>query len=488
MNNHEQVSCRVIKSCYDFAFSRSISLESIIHDHGSSMEIIGDSYGWTDTVFYNAIIDHIENGMQKTGISFQVGIESIENNSWKDIENVIKAIGDIRPILQQIDRFSSYFFREKLFSFVENKPGSAIITPVDNSPFITNAVNFIAGSITSVPLLWNGEPLSALKLRDGSIKINTSGNRSFFDTPREYKNYSPRLLEEIVAGLEKNKELIEEKNRLLKKKNSELHEAYIQLEKSTDKKIQNEKMAVLGRLATGIAHEINNPLSFVISNFRSIGDYFLAIAGEASANIPENITSDIPKVLAETEEGLHRVKKLVEDINYMAHPGHGKKTYANVKDLIRSSLRICRNLYKNDISVTESYGHKSDVFCIPSRLSQVFLNILLNSIYAVKSKPAAAGGEILIKTSENKKNLTVSFRDNGTGIPEQNISQIFEPFFTTKIPGEGTGLGLSTAQSIIQSHNGEISCASRENEWTEITIRLPLSKDKASKDIDIELF
>ncbi|MCX6113549.1 MAG: ATP-binding protein [Proteobacteria bacterium] len=242
-------------------------------------------------------------------------------------------------------------------------------------------------------------------------------------------------------------------------------------------KIQNEKMAVIGTLSSGIAHEINNPLSFVISNFRSLHKYFDIILNsiEDKSKLPADVLMDVPSILGETEEGLLRVKKLVEDINYLAHPGTGERSAVDIKDIINNAIRLTTNAHKNIISIKEEYDHKNKIICTPSKISQVFINIILNSIHAIK-EIQREHGEIIFKTREHENNLEIIISDNGTGINKESLSKVFEPFFTTKKAGEGIGLGLSTSQSIINSHRGTMEIESQANVGTRVIIKLPMSE------------
>ncbi len=348
-----------------------------------------------------------------------------------------------------------------------------------------NAAEFITGAIISLPRLWGGDDLSAVRMRDETIRINFSEEPCFFDTTNDYKKFSPKLLEEIIHGLEKTKKIIDKKNAELEKKNQELEKAYKDLEKSIDEKIQSEKMATIGGLSIGIAHEINNPLSFIISNFKTLKGYMEEVNQALINNKSpkKDLINDIPSLISETEEGLYRVKKIVEDINYIAHPGDNSKVQSNISDIIKNALRIAKSMYKDTIDVEEKYTHKSSIVCSPSRMSQVVLNILMNAIQAIKTKDLKHHkGIISIRTYETDTDQFIEITDNGPGIKKEHIAKIMEPFFTTKKAGEGTGLGLSTAKSIVLAHRGEINIDSSDGNGTTVKVCLPLKE--APKDID----
>ncbi len=475
----EPISCRIIRSCVDYAAARSIDLEHIMSKYDYSSEMLEDSYNWVSADFLNEIIDKIAAETGKQEAAFEVGSDSTSRNSWGDIENVIKAIANPKPILINVERFTSYFLKFPVLKLADSDNLSVTIKPIEQNSSYTNAIEFILGALVSIPRLWGGNDLSAVRLKDGSIRINFNEDPCFFDTSNDYKKYSPKLLEEIIFGLEKTKKTIEQKNKELEKKNNELEKAYQDMEKTLNEKVQNEKMTTLGELSTGIAHEINNPLSFVISNLQSLKKYFETIMQtlEKGETPSKEIINDIPLLMLETESGLNRVKKLVEEINFLAHPGSGEKSEIDISEIIKNSIRVTNNLHKNIAIIEEQYQHKSKILCNPSKLSQVFMNLLLNSVYAIKVKNhSTEKGKIRISTKEHSGIIEISVRDNGVGIKKEDLPYVATPFFTTKKAGEGTGLGLSTATSILAAHKGKMSLESFYGTGTTVNITLPTSQ------------
>ncbi|MEI6092748.1 MAG: ATP-binding protein [bacterium] len=487
MNQFDTVSCRIIRSCLDYANAKNIDLEEIISRYDYSYELVEDSYNWVSIAFLNEIIGRIEKEGGKNNIAFEIGSDSTTRNSWGDIENVIKAIGNPKPILMHVEKFTAYFIKIALIKLDDSDANSITIKFADSTGEYTNALEFILGAMTSIPRLWGGNDLSAVRFRDKTIRINFSEDPSFFDTSNDYKKFSPKLLEEIILGLEKTKKIIEHKNGELEKKNKELEKAYKELEHNVSLKIQNEKMATIGTLSSGIAHEINNPLSFVISNFKSIHKYFNVLLDsiEDKSKLPVDVVMDIPTILGEIEDGLSRVKKLVEDINYLAHPGTGERTPIEIKDIINTAIRLTSNAHKNSINIIEKYEHRNRLVCTPSKISQVLINIMMNSIQAIKQDHNNNNGEIVFSTKEYDNNFELCISDNGHGISKEDLTRVFEPFFTTKKAGEGTGLGLSTCQSIVASHGGSIQLESELGLGTKVTILLPVSEKPGN---DLSLF
>ncbi len=462
----------------DYAATRNIDLEHILSKYEYSAELLDDSYNWVSVEFFNEIIAKISSETGKTETAFEIGGDSTLRNSWGDIENVIKAIANPKPILVNVERFTSYFLRVNVLKVVDTDNVSVTIKSIDQTGLYGNAIEFILGALISIPRLWGANDLSAVRYKDESIRINFGPEPCFFDTANDYKKYSPKLLEEIIVGLERTKKTIEHKNKELERKNRELEKAYAELEKTMNEKVQNEKMTTIGELSTGIAHEINNPLSFVISNLQSLKKYFTSIihAIEKDGAPSKEMLSDIPQLMLETEDGLNRVKKLVEEMNFLAHPGSGEKIETDIVDIIRTAIQVTSSSHKNVAIIEEQYQHKSKVLCTPSKLSQVFMNVILNSVHAIKAKSQnGEKGKIRISTKEHSGIIEISVRDNGIGIKKEDLPFVSTPFFTTKKAGEGTGLGLSTAVSILSAHKGRMAFESFYGAGTTVNIILQTS-------------
>ena len=211
--NSEPISCRIIRSCLDYAATRNIDLENILSKYDYSTPMLEDSYNWVTVDFFNEIIDKISSETGKQEAAFEIGSDSTLRNSWGDIENVIKAIANPKPILANVERFTSYFLKVPALRVVDTDNVSVTIKSVDQTGLYNNAIEFILGALISIPRLWGGNDLSAIRLKDKSIRINFSQDPCFFDTANDYKKYSPKLLEEIILGLESTKKTIEHKNK-----------------------------------------------------------------------------------------------------------------------------------------------------------------------------------------------------------------------------------------------------------------------------------
>lgn len=285
----------------------------------------------------------------------------------------------------------------------------------------------------------------------------------------------------------------------LQDRHIELEQAYQQLKQAQAQLLQSEKMASIGQLAAGVAHEINNPIGYVHSNLGTLQTYtkgllslldaherlcqalpeelrpLLAPIREAKARIDYGfLQSDLPQLLEESREGIERVKKIVMDLRDFSHAGELESDDWVVADLHRgldSTLNIVWNELKYKTEVHKQYGEIPAVECMPSQLNQVFLNLLVNAGQAIEKK-----GDITITTTLEKGEVCVSISDTGMGIPAQQLGQIFDPFFTTKPVGKGTGLGLALSYSIMQKHRGRIEVESTVGVGTTFRVYLPVQR------------
>ncbi|TAN62290.1 hypothetical protein EPN16_01815 [bacterium] len=232
--------------------------------------------------------------------------------------------------------------------------------------------------------------------------------------------------------------------------------------------IQTEKMASVGTLAAGIAHEINNPLSFLISNLDAMANYVQSLSKEPSldAGLRKTLLEDFRPMATESLEGALRIKKIVSDLRTFSRRSETKKVLLDINQILESTLSIVWNEIKYKITVVKDYQAKSSIPADPTQLSQVLLNIVLNASQAISDK-----GTITLATSEDEKNVCVKISDTGSGIPKEVLPKIFDPFFSTK--KAGAGLGLSVSYNIIKQHAGDLKVESAPGRGTVFTITLP---------------
>lgn len=313
-----------------------------------------------------------------------------------------------------------------------------------------------------------------------SVVFNDEGSISHFDGV--LTDVTERVLQEtkLAQALSEQKAL-----------NKRLEDANNQL-------MQSEKMASIGQLAAGIAHELNNPIGFVHSNLGSLDGYvrdFLEIidayeqaADKLSPTSAEAgyfdtvkllrseldftfLREDIVALLKESRDGLQRVRKIVLDLKSFSRVGEQEWQPADIHQGLDSTLNIVWNELKYKCEIIKEYGELPLVYCLISQLNQVFMNLLVNAGQAIESR-----GTIKIKTSTCDNNFVcIEISDTGCGIPEENLHRVFDPFFTTKPVGKGTGLGLSVSYGIIQRHHGRIEISSQVGVGTTFKVFIPVN-------------
>lgn len=263
----------------------------------------------------------------------------------------------------------------------------------------------------------------------------------------------------------------------LKENTAMLQNALSELQKKEELLIQSEKMAALGVLTSGVAHEINNPVNFISNSISALEDRIKSIITEKK--LPDSdMIDDFNKLFLTISSGIIKITKIVHSLRLYSKSDTDKMTETNFNDLIESALIVMNHRFTYRISVEKKYSSVPSIKCQAGRISQVFINIVSNSIDAIEDSIEAGiikedQGKILITTEEKNGYIVTRISDNGIGIDKSILNKIFDPFFTTKTVGRGVGLGLSICQSIIKDHNGTIVAESTDKSGTTIIISLP---------------
>ncbi len=283
---------------------------------------------------------------------------------------------------------------------------------------------------------------------------------------------------------------------ILETQHTDLENAYNDLKMVQSQVLQQEKMASIGQLAAGVAHEINNPMGFIISNLNTLkrylekvseyltvytatvercskqcgnADILLEIAEKRKALKIDYITEDLNNLIKESLEGADRVKKIVQDLKNFSRVDESEFKTADINSGLESTINIVWNELKYKATLVKEYGDIPLTVCNPGQLNQVFMNMLVNAAHAIEKQ-----GEIRVRTWAESGLINIAISDSGYGISEENQKRIFEPFFTTKEVGKGTGLGLSIAYDIIKKHNGMIKVDSAIGKGTTFTVSIPV--------------
>jgi two-component system, NtrC family, sensor kinase len=314
---------------------------------------------------------------------------------------------------------------------------------------------------------------------------------------QELENQVVKRTHELAAA---NEKMEEDLRRLtaaeaeLVRRNAELTEVNRKLSMAQAQLMQSEKLASIGQLAAGVAHEINNPIGYVFSNFSTLETYIdsllkiltvyekldknrgsIEISQELDAVRKEveidYLKDDIPALMRESREGITRVRKIVQDLKDFSRIDTSLEwQWVNLHQGIDSTLNIVNNEIKYKADIVKNYGNLPDVECLPSQINQVVMNLVVNAAHAING----GRGTISITTRVVGTDVEIEIEDTGAGIPPENLSRIFDPFFTTKPVGQGTGLGLSLSYGIMQKHQGSIHVNSVVGKGATFILRLPI--------------
>ncbi len=261
---------------------------------------------------------------------------------------------------------------------------------------------------------------------------------------------------------------------IVNKRTQALSKALDDLKMQQGQLIQSEKMASLGQMVAGVAHEINTPLGYASSNVEIIRESLQGMGQEVDAESLE----EFDVLLADVEYGLNQISELVMSLKDFSRVDRSQSQLFDLNAGIDTALKICNNQLKDGINIERNFAELPEISCAPSQLNQVFLNLINNAAQAMDGR-----GLIQITTRQVDAYVEVAIRDNGSGMDEDTRAHIFEPFFTTKAVGKGTGLGLSIVFRIIEDHGGTIQVESELGKGTEFVVRLPIKKIGKAADV-----
>jgi two-component system NtrC family sensor kinase len=326
-----------------------------------------------------------------------------------------------------------------------------------------------------------------------------------------FKAEKEKSQEETLKALQENEKIVREQNVILESKvaertielsesNQELNSTLENLKQTQTQLVESEKMASLGQLTAGIAHEINNPINFVTSNINPLKrdieqvlEAMIVIENVGLSDVSnaeklkqikeykeeldfDYLISEIKHLISGINEGATRTAEIVKGLRFFSRLDEDDIKKADINEGLKSTLVIANNLLSSNIKINTEFGDLPNVECYPGKLNQAFLNIISNAAHAVQKRYGNnAGGEITIITDYNDKDVFIRIKDNGTGMDANTLKKLFEPFFTTKDVGEGTGLGMSIAYNIIKKHSGTINVSSLPGEGTEFTLQIPIN-------------
>lgn len=352
----------------------------------------------------------------------------------------------------------------------QNYLSGSITINLDNSTLEDGSISEIPVSLIYIPLLFNSKPIGVLSVQ--SFK-KYAYNQYHLDILRSLASYITTAIQNAHSY-------------------GKMTEAFEQLKSAQSKLVEAEKMASLGVLTAGVAHEINNPVTFISGGIESLEDNFADLERLLEVVLQSDLSMDaktqlikllevkdeieLPRIVQEmkglfnsVKNGANRTSEIVKGLRNFSRLDENDMKRANLEEGLNNTLVILNNKLKNRITIQKEFEHIPEIDCYPGQLNQVFMNILSNACDAISDE-----GEILITTRSLDQQVVITIKDSGSGMPDHVKAHIFEPFYTTKPVGKGTGLGLSISFGIIEKHRGKIEVESHPGKGTTFTISLPI--------------
>jgi len=289
-----------------------------------------------------------------------------------------------------------------------------------------------------------------------------------------------RSYEALVALNARLEERVRERSVQLEGANRELAEAYAELKNAEVQLVQSEKMASLGRLVAGVAHEINNPVSFIATSVAPLQRRLETAAADAPAEVAK-LLADAREIVAVMARGAERTAAIVKDLRSFSRLGEATRKPVDLHEGLEVSLRLLEPRWRDRIAIHRDYGPLPPVECDPGQLNQVFMNVLANACDAIADQ-----GNLWLTTRAQSDSVRIGIRDDGAGMAPEVVGRIFDPFFTTKDVGAGTGLGLAISHGVVAAHGGRIEVESAPGKGATFRIILPVARpaslDRAASD------
>jgi two-component system NtrC family sensor kinase len=388
----------------------------------------------------------------------------------------------------QFDREAS--LAELLPPAVLTRLGPALATLLGDAAALRDAAGHVLwgapvdGMPVRAPLILELEPLGHLEASSGhAVAAAAALLTEILKGQARYRMASSLHLEAVAADFEK----LKAEHAALQQSEARLRALSAELERRVEEQVavleerqrqlyQAEKLAAVGQLAAGIAHEINNPIGFIRSNVNTFGGYLGKVAALKSRLDTavwkdldlDFVLADGRELVADSIAGIDRIARIVKDLRGFSNIDRPEEEVIDVNDSLRAAASVIEGQKPAGVAVRLDLRPLPPLLCLPGHLNQVFLNVLINALQAVGDR-----GEIRVASRAEGTRIVVAIGDDGPGIAPEILDRVFDPFFTTRAVGQGTGLGLTVARDIVRAHDGSISLESTPGRGTTVTIGLP---------------
>lgn len=481
-------SSKISNSFFAFIDQHRLNKEPLENAIEVPEEFLRNPSSWLDASRMESFLSQI---VRRYGdIIESVGLESPTLRAWGVLDGVLRMMSSPNDLFVQPERILSYFISPAPILRNAKKENEVISfdAPFSRDKYPLTAT-YLLSALESLPV-YMGRPPAQGRWVANRIEINLSDKQpNLFGDDGGGQQINPQFLQSLVQSLEKSQKELEEKNRELIEKNNELLLAQKELRSKFKYQVQTEKLSNLSEIAAGLAHEVNNPLAYVMSNLLRLNDYIARsqqlvtiLVGQDRLNPQvreamrrmdwDYIVKEYPQVVKEASEGLQRVRDIVKDLSYLAGPNAKQATDRIPSDLniiAENAIKMVTPNFPKKSKIQKDFRLNKPIPVIPGRIEQALVNLLNNASHAIND-----GGTVTISTKLKGDLAEIEIEDDGVGMSEETLNHIFTPYYTTKQPGRGTGLGLSIVHSIIEMHDGKINVQSEKGKGSKFTIDLPL--------------
>ncbi|MBD3225563.1 MAG: GHKL domain-containing protein [Caldithrix sp.] len=472
--------------------------------------------GLIAVILLGIVYSEFVNSVRKKRIYFRKSLQAVSDSmiNIHDNDKIINSLINNLLLHEHIQYGAFYTYQTNSLSIAERQPADKF--SVDSPPINQATLDHLLGQILFIKnrdnqlnpvfeqinanvmlsvkhekqlygiiVLQMKDPQSSINNEDLQYVQTVANQMAIAIENNNYIEHSAVMAKKLAEAETREKYLreLEQKNKALDEKNIALTRLYKELQDKESQLIHSEKMASLGQLVAGISHELNNPISFIYANSKTLKDYINQLRGWIERNPKtldrqagkewDNILSDIHSIIEDNISGSMAIKEIILNLKSFSRidQAHWKKTY--ISDAVDTCLKILAPQITDSVSIKKILNDDPPIYCNPGQLNQVLVNIISNAVEALQGQ-----GQIIIRTTEKNNYLCVDIEDDGIGIDDTHINNIFDPFFTTKDVNKGTGLGLSISYSIIKKHHGHIRVKSNKNKGTVFTIELPLNQQQ----------